>query len=260
MYRYKNSLIGATFAIIALIIWKLASEFSGINAYILPDPVTVYHTTISLIKSGELVQNIWISMTRIFWGYSLAIAISALLTLMICSNKILRSLVEPPLNFLRQIPPLALLPLLLAWLGIGEEQKITVIILGCLFPILFNFIGGFEQVDKKLIEVARVLGFSKQKIIMNIVIPSAIPSILIGLRVGLGFSWRSLVGAELIASSSGLGYMMVDAESMARTDIIIVGVILIGTLGMFSDYLLGKLITLLSPWHHQTLSEAKFSQ
>ena len=129
-----------------------------------------------------------------------------------------------------------------------------------LFPILFNFIGGFEQVDKKLIEVARVLGFSKQKIIMSIVIPSAIPSILIGLRVGLGFSWRSLVGAELIASSSGLGYMMVDAESMARTDIIIVGVILIGTLGMFSDYLLGKLITLLSPWHHQTLSEAKFSQ
>ncbi len=250
MSSYKSSLIGSAIAILLLLVWKLAVEFSSINTYILPDPAVVFNTFISLIKSGELFNNIWVSIVRIFWGYSFAIIISAILTLLICSNRILRSIIEPPLNFLRQIPPLALLPLLLAWLGIGEEQKITVIILGCMFPILFNFIGGFEQVDKKLIEVSKILGLNKQQIFCKVVIPSAIPSILIGLRVGLGFSWRSLVGAELIASSSGLGYMMVDAETMARTDIIIIGVIMIGSLGMLSDYLLYKLIYILSPYHN----------
>lgn len=246
---YKNNLIAITTLIVFILIWKLCSLSGKFNVYILPDPSTVLKTAYELLTSGELLRHLLVSLKRIFWGYSLAIIISLILTFLLFSSSLIKSIIAPPLNFLRQIPPLALLPLLLSWLGIGEEQKVSVIILGCLFPILFNFIGGVEQVDKKLVEVAKVFGLKKWQIYRRIFLPSALPSILIGLRVGLGFSWRSLVGAELIASSSGIGYMMIDAESMARTDIILVGVFVIGSMGMLTDYILSKIINKLSPWH-----------
>ncbi|MDR5018918.1 ABC transporter permease [Yersinia rochesterensis] len=249
--KYKNIFITTTTLIIFIVVWQLVSLSGKFSVYILPKPITVVKTAYELLVSGELIRHLLISLERIFWGYLLAIIISSILTLLLCSSSVIKSIIDPPLNFLRQIPPLALLPLLLAWVGIGEEQKIAVIILGCLFPILFNFIGGVEQVDKKLIDVAKVLKFNQSEIFYRIYLPSALPSILIGLRVGLGFSWRSLVGAELIASSAGLGYMMLDAESLARTDIILVGVFVIGCMGMLTDYLLSKLINKLSPWHAQ---------
>lgn len=241
-------LVSVTWIITLLIIWQLFYSSEIYNDYILPSPRTVFYALYESIMSGELYKNIIASLNRIIYGYISSILISLCLGSLIVSNKFIRKILQPPLDFLRQIPPLALLPLLLIWLGIGEQQKISIIILGSLFPILLNFIAGIENVDKKLIEVAQVMKLKRMDVFYRIYLPSALPFILVGLKIGLGFSWRSLVGAELIASSSGIGYMMTDAELMGRTDIIYVSIFVIGAIGVTSEFLLKIIINKLIPW------------
>jgi len=134
------------------------------------------------------------------------------------------------------------------WLGIGETQKVGIIMLACFFPIFLGVRGGFSQVDPKLIEVGRAARFSRLELLWRIVLPAALPSAVIGLRVGLGYGWRALVGAELIASSAGLGYMILDAQDLARTDIVLVGVLTIGVIGILVDTGLKLLLRSLAPW------------
>ena len=147
--------------------------------------------------------------------------------------------------------PLAMMPLLILWLGIGEAQKIGIIVLACFFPIFLGALGGIAQCDPKLVEVGRVCGLAQRDILRRIVLPAALPSIVIGLRIALGQGWRALVGAELVASAAGLGYMIVDAEQLARTDIVIVGIFVIGTLGLLADFGVRRLIARTAPWLRQ---------
>lgn len=234
--------------VITGVIWWLLSFYRIVNPYLLPSPATVCHTAADLIRSGELPRHLWISTQRILAGYLIATGISAMLVLLIQTRRIFRLFLMPLINYIRQIPPLALIPLLLIWIGIGEAQKITIIVLGCIFPIFFGFLQGAQQADPKLLEVASLLKLSGWQKIQKIYFPSSLPSITTGLQVGAGFAWRSLVGAELIASSSGLGYMILDAEDLSRSDIVIVGIITIGILGIISDNILKKFIYIISPW------------
>lgn len=234
--------------ITSITIWWILAHYQIVNVYLLPAPTTIWYTAIELINSGELLKHLIISTERIIAGYLIAIALSIILVLLIQSNNVVKLFIQPVLNYIRQIPPLSLIPLLLIWVGIGEAQKITIIVLGCIFPIFFGFLAGVQQVDKKLLEVAWLLKLSGWQKIQKIYFPSALPHIMTGLQVGLGFAWRSLVGAELVASSSGLGYMILDAENLSRSDIVIVGIITIGILGVISDKLLIKLLQITSPW------------
>jgi len=160
----------------------------------------------------------------------------------------LRALFEPALEFVRQIPPLSLLPLLILWLGIGEAQKVGIIVLSCFFPVFLGALGGIAQADPKLVEVGHACGLTRFEILRRIVLPASLPAFIVGLRIGLGYSWRALVGAELIASSAGLGYMIVDAENLARTDIVLVGILVIGVLGLIADTLARAAIRRAAPW------------
>jgi sulfonate transport system permease protein len=243
-----NALRGGAVFLLLGIVWAIASAWGLVPRFLLPGPNAVLAAFGDLIRDGSLVKHIGVSVQRVVLGYGLAIVAALPLALLFALMPRLRAFFEPLLDFLRQIPPLAMLPLLILWLGIGETQKVGIILLACFFPIFLSALGGIAQADPKLIEVGHSCGLSRREILLRIVLPASLPAVVIGLRIGLGYSWRALVGAELIASSAGLGYLIVDAENLARTDIVLVGVLVIGVLGLIADMLAKRAIEWTAPW------------
>ena len=239
---------GAALMAAILGLWWLAAANAWVNPFLLPSPVKVAQSGWLMLLDGSLARHAITSMFRVAAGFGLAVLIAVPLAFALGIVPLLQRLLGPSLEFLRHLPPLALIPLLILSLGIGEAQKVTVIILACFFPIFFNTAGGITQADPKLIELGRVCGLSRRRIITEILFPSALPSLLIGLRLGLGYGWRALVGAELIAAAAGLGYMIEDAQNLARTDIIYVGLVTIGSIGLVVDALCGLASRKLAPW------------
>jgi len=151
---------------------------------------------------------------------------------------------------IRQIPMLAWIPLIVLWFGIGESSKIIVIVIAAYFPILLNTMNGIKRTDKKLIEVGNMYNLSKWKLFTKIYFPSALPSIFVGLKLGLGISWMAVVGAEIIASSSGIGYRMNDARSLMQPEVVFVGMIAIALIGIIMDQILTRISKKITPWEN----------
>jgi sulfonate transport system permease protein len=149
---------------------------------------------------------------------------------------------------IRQIPMLAWIPLIVLWFGIGETSKIIVIVLAAFFPVLLNTMNGIKRADKRLIEVGNMYNLSKWKLFTKIYFPSALPSIFVGLKLGLGISWMAVVGAEIIASSSGIGYRMNDARSLMQPEVVFVGMIVIALIGIIMDQILTRISKKITPW------------
>lgn len=243
------------FAVVAMI-WWLAGRVGWTNAYLLPAPSAVAGALTDMAASGVLLKHTLISLERVLLGFVLSVALALPLAVLLSASRVARAVLDPLLEFIRQVPPLALIPLLILWLGIGEAQKLGIIVLASFFPVFLGFRGGIAGVDPKLIEVGRVAGLSQREILRRIVLPSALPELVVGLRISLGYSWRALVGAELIASSAGLGYMIIDAENLARTDIVLAGILVIGAIGLLSDFVLRLAIGHAFPWLSADLEAA----
>lgn len=229
------------FAII-LILWQLTSYLNIWNDYVLPAPTRVLETYIIMIKDGSLLVHILVSMKRIIIGFFISLSIGIPLGIYFGIHNDKYEYFKTLFNFLRNTPPLALIPMLILWFGIGEVSKIIIIVLASFFPIFNSTLKGIKGCDKKLIEVGSTFQFTKVEIITNIIIPSAILDIVLGLKLALGYSFRAIIGAELIAASSGLGYLISDGKEMSRTDIVIVGIITIGILGVVTDTILSKYV------------------
>lgn len=238
-------------------IWWLAGRAGWTNAYLLPAPSAVVDALSELTASGILLKHTLVSLQRVLLGFALSVALALPLAVLMSTSRPGRAVLDPLLEFLRQVPPLALIPLLILWLGIGEAQKLGIIVLASFFPVFLGFRGGISGVDPKLIEVGRIAGLTRREILRRIVLPSALPELVVGLRISLGYSWRALVGAELIASSAGLGYMIIDAENLARTDIVLAGILVIGAIGLLSDLLLRIAISRAFPWLSADLEAAR---
>ncbi|WDV45482.1 ABC transporter permease [Clostridiaceae bacterium M8S5] len=220
-----------------LLLWFAISSTNIWSSYILPTPVKVFSTGIILIKNGTLVQHILVSLIRVLLGFAISFFIAFPMGIFIGLKPNVRYVLNPLFEFFRHVPPLALIPMLILWFGIGEISKAIVIILASFFPMLLNIANGFSNCDPKLIEVGMSFGFSKSKIFYKIILPNAINDIIIGMRIGLGYSWRAIIGAELIAASSGIGYLILDSQSLSRPDKVIVGILAIGILGIAIDSL-----------------------
>lgn len=231
-----------------MVLWEGACRFGLVSPFLLPAPERVAAIGLDMLADGTLVRHTAVSLARAMAGFLLAVMVALPLAVLLSLAPRPRRLLEPLLEFLRQIPPLALIPLLVLWLGIGEAQKLGVVALTCFFPVFLGTLGGLAQVDRKLVEVGRVCGLAQSALVSRIILPAAMPSIVTGLRISLGFSWRALVGAELIAASEGLGYLIVDAQNMARTDVVLVGVVVIGLLGMLVDRLTRMALHRAMPW------------
>ena len=218
-----------------LALWQLASASGWVSPYLLPSPRRVALALLHAGVRGDLGRHVAASLLRVAEGFGITVCLALPLAVLASFAPRLTAAFSPLLTFLRNIPPLALIPLLILWFGIGEASKLALIVLTSFFPVFLGAVTGLGGVDPRLVEMGRSLGFSRLRILQRIMLPESLPSLLNGLRLGLGFSWRAIVGAEMIAAASGLGYWILDAEEMARIDVVFAGIIVIGGLGILLD-------------------------
>ena len=244
--RFANIMKGIIIFIIIILLWQLVTYLNIWNKYILPSPSRVLETYIKMIHDGSIFKHVLVSMRRILIGFVISVSIGIPLGIVFGINDRIYQYFKPLLNFLRNTPPLALIPMLILWFGIGEKSKIIIIVLASFFPIFTSTLKGIRNCDPKLIEVGKAFKLSKNRIIFKIIIPNAVLDIALGLKLALGYSFRAIIGAELIAASSGLGYLISDGKEMSRTDVVIVGIITIGILGILTDYLFSRVVKVVS--------------
>ncbi len=243
---FLNKIKGYLIFVLIVILWKAACELQIWSSYILPPPEKVFKSFVRMIEDKTLFVNIYASMKRVFIGFILSSLIAIPLGIFFGIYKKIYVFFEPIFNFIRNTPPLALIPMLILWFGIGEKSKIIIIILASFFPIFTSTLKGIRNCDSKLIEVGRVFELSKLQIILDIIIPNAVLDIAVGLKLALGYSFRAIIGAELVAASSGLGYLISDGKEMSRTDVVLVGIIIIGILGIICDHIFSKVLKSIS--------------
>lgn len=239
---------GLVFPLIVIALWELAARQGAISPYFLPSPSSISHTYIDMLSSGVLQKHLFTSLQRLIYGFLIAVTVAIPIGILVGKTRTFRHWVNPTLSFLQQIPPIAWIPIFILWLGIDEASKVAVIVYAAFFPIFLNTVQGVISVDPKLIEVGRSFMLTPGEMIRRIYIPSAAMNIFVGLRLGLSNCWRALVGAELIAASSGLGSLIMDARNFSQADKIFVGIFTIGLAGLLIDSLLRRMESKLMPW------------
>ena len=239
--KLRSALYGLEYIIVPVLIlvfWTILEKKGSLNTVIMPAPSKILSTFISLVKSGQLWKNLSISLIRVLKGYAIAACLGIVLGILIGLFQHLNRLTDLLIQIIKPIPPIAWIPLVILWFGIGEEGKVFLIFLGGFFTILINVVDGIRQTDRKLIEVSRSMETPFLKHVFLLVIPHSAPNIFTGLRVGLSSCWMCVVAAELVSSTTGLGYMIMNARQFGQTDVVIVGMLTIGVLGKVMDSLL----------------------
>ena len=234
---------------VALLLWQVASTFilDKTTAVLLPPPSAIARAFWELILSGDLFVHMRDSLSREIVAFIWALSAIPLAIAMGWS-KTINDQVDPLIEVLRPVPPLAWIPLSILWFGIGDIQNQFIIFLGMFFPILLNTIAGVKNIEPNIIRAARCLGASEARILRRIVLRAALPQIITGIRVGLGVGWMALVAAELVGANSGLGFLINDARTLLRTDVVIVGMITIGFIGLIIDRTIRVAGRRMMPW------------
>ena len=247
--RLGNILLGLILPIVLFIAWVYFSSNGSFAESELPKPSSVLHVITELNSRGQLWWNIGASLQRVALGYFFGTTIALVLGSAAGLNKFINRLVTPLLQAIRAVPSLAWVPLLIIWIGIGEGPKLTLIGIGAFFPVFTTVVSGIRNVDRHLVEVGRAYGLKRWAIIKGIYLPAAAPQIFSGLRLGLAQSWLFLVAAELIASAKGLGFLLVDSQASARTDIVIFSILTLAILGKISDLILATIEKRVLAWN-----------
>lgn len=240
--------------IIILILWQLASMSGLLSSRTLASPLEIAATASRLLMSGELATSLAVSFLRVLAGFSIALVIGIALALLAGLSRIGEAIIDPPVQMLKAMPFLGLLPLFILWYGIGEAPKIGMVAFGSQFPIYLTLYGGIRSVDRKLIEAGRTLDLSTIDIIRHIIIPGAMPSLLVGIRYGLSIAWLSLVVAEQINASSGIGYILTYARDFLQTDVIVVCLLVYALMGLLTDGLVRAIETYSLRWRPAVVS------
>lgn len=225
-----------------LLIWHAVCASGLVNTYVLPAPAKVWRTFMKMVQSGEILADVGVSLGRVFKGFSIAFALAFLLAALRIFLPGSEPYYEYIVQFFRNVPPIAMIPLLILWCGIGETTKTVIIVLASFFPMYLSIVKGFTGCDPRLMEVAQSFSYSRGRTFLRVILPSAMSDILVGMRTSLGYSWRAIIGAEMVAASTGLGHMILFAQQMSRTDKVIVGIFAIGVVGAVTDKLLGLVI------------------
>jgi len=232
-----------------LALWQLASQVGLLSTRILPEPWAVVKAFWALAVTGEMWGHVWTSTWRAVSGFAIGGSLALSLGLLTGSLRWAETLLDSSLQMVRNIPPLALIPLVILWFGIDESAKLFLVSIGVFFPIYLNTFHGIRSVDKGLIEMARSYGLSGWRLYREVILPGALPSILVGVRFSLGFMWVILIVAETISAQAGIGYMTMNAREFLQTDIVLVGILLYALLGKLADVLAKGLESWWLPWH-----------
>jgi sulfonate transport system permease protein len=242
-----------------IVIWELAARAGFIVPRVLPSPSSVALAFWENAQSGVLLQNVCVSGLRALDGLIIGGSIGFVMGILTGVWHPAETLFDTSMQMLRNVPHLAIIPLVILWFGIGEEAKIFLVAIGVLFPIYLNTFHGIRGVDPGLIEMARVYGLSRAALFWRVILPGALPSILVGLRYALGIMWLTLIVAETIAANSGIGYMTMNAREFMQTDVVLLGIIVYALLGKFADAITRWLERRALSWHpaFQVTAEAR---
>jgi sulfonate transport system permease protein len=230
-------------------LWETLSLAGAIPARVLPAPTDVLAAGWKLLKTGELRRNIWISFWRATIGFAIGGAFGFALGLANGLSRRSERIFDSTLQMVRNIPHLAMIPLVILWFGIGEEAKLFLVALGVFFPIYINTQHGIRSVDPQLVEMGRTYGMSPVTLFRRVILPGALPSIFVGLRYGLGIMWLTLIVAETIAASSGIGYMAMQAREFLLVDVVVLSIVIYALLGKLADSTARLLERLCLAWH-----------
>ncbi|NQX61075.1 ABC transporter permease [Paenibacillus qinlingensis] len=246
--NYKKYVYGLILPVIIIAVWQLVGSLHWVAPQLLPTPINIFKAFISLISDGILFDNLSVSIYRAVIGFAIGGGLGLLSGLLVGFFRKTEYTLDPTLQMIRTVPHLAIMPLFILWFGFGEFSKVLLIAKGAFFPLYLNTFLGIRGIDSKLFEVSRVLEFSRFKQITKLILPSAMPNILLGVRLSIGMAWLSLIVAELMGANSGVGYMISDARQFAQTDVVFVGIVIFALVGKFTDSFVRKLEDRLLRW------------
>lgn len=233
--QWSNKVIPWIVPFLLLVCWQSFSALGFIPERVLPSPLSVLQVALTLLSTGELYDHISISLGRALSGFLIGGLIGFLLGLFNGISRPSELIFDTSIQMLRNIPHLALIPLVILWFGIDEMSKVFLVALGVLFPIYINTYHGIRSVDKGLIEMGRAYGLKGKSLFFTIILPGAMSSILVGIRFSLGVMWLTLIVAETISTHSGIGYMAMNAREFMQMDVIVLSIVLYALLGKLSD-------------------------
>ncbi|MFT4020683.1 MAG: ABC transporter permease [Acinetobacter sp.] len=254
MYSWtKNSkVISVVSLVVVLIVWQTACSLNAVSAILLPSPLQIIETFIDLFKTGyrdvPFYQHILVSTARALFAFFVAILVGVPLGLVMGQSSVLNAMIDPFIQFLRPIPKIALIPLVVVWLGIGEESKFFLIFIATFLSVVVGASAATQHIPHGFIQAAQTMGLNRTQTLFKVILPSALPEIFTTIRLSIGIGWTSLIAAEMVAATSGLGWMIINAGTYLRTDVVIVGIILLGFIGYFLDWLLMKAQQKWVPW------------
>jgi taurine transport system permease protein len=248
----RSVLISAVTATLLLTVWWAVAGMGWVSPIFLPSPADVWRQIIEVGRGGfggaSLWKHAWISIFRVFTAFLASCLTAIPVGVAMGMSRIFRGIFDPPIEFYRPIPPLAYLPLIIIWFGIGETSKILLIYLACFAPMALSTRAGVRSVSIEQIHAAYSLGATHSQVIRYVVLRAALPEILTGMRIGIGFGWTTLVAAEMVAAAAGLGYMILNASEFLVTDVVVMGIIVIGVVALLSDLLMRAIERKLVPW------------
>jgi sulfonate transport system permease protein len=244
----RSGAAGLVLPALLLALWEILSRSAVAPPYLLPAPSAVLRALRDLWLSGELPGHVEITLLRVLLGFLLGTAVATLLGALTGYSALWRRLLDPLLQALRSIPSIAWVPLFVLWLGIFEASKVTLIALGAFFPVYLNTMAGIQQVDRKLVEVARVHGYGGAALVRRVLLPATLPAYIIGLRGGLGLAWMFVVAAEFMGASEGLGFLLIDGQQTGRPANIIAAILLFAIFGKLSDVALARVARPFIAW------------
>lgn len=232
--------LGLFLPLAVLALWQLAASQGWIGADVLPGPLTIAQTIASMVRDGSLATDTLATARRLAYGFALGTAAATLAGALTGASPLWRRLLDPSLQALRNVPSLAWVPLFIIWFGIYDTSKVLLIAIGVFFPIYLNLMNGIANVDRKLIEVGQVHGYSRAQLMLRIQLPAALPAYITGLRGGLGLGWMFIASAEMMGASDGLGFILTNGEEIGRPDQVIAAIAAFAVLGKATDWLLAK--------------------
>lgn len=253
----KRIMLGLIVPIVILVAWYCYTTFTDVPNSLLPKIQKVIETFNEMVSSGQLQEDLSVSIIRVIKGFLVSGLLGIVLGALMGMSKKLNSLLLPTITTIRQIPVIAWIPLIILWVGIGEASKVVIIVIAATFPVLVNTLSGFASTPSGYVEVAKLYKLNRWQTFTKVYLPHALPQMLVGLKLGLGVSWMALVASELIAASSGIGYRMNDARSLMRSDKVIVCMVVIGLVGIVMDKVISVIFEAMTPWERIAKQESK---
>lgn len=235
--------------VVLIAIWQVAADTGLITRRTLPAPFAIARAAADLLASGELLQHAAVSCQRALLGFAIGGGLGLAAGVLNGMSSLAARLLDTTLQMLRNIPHLAIIPMVILWFGIGESAKVFLVAVGVFFPVYLNTYHGVKLVDPALLEMAKLYRLNQWALFWRVILPGAMPNILLGVRYGLGIMWLTLIAAETISANAGIGYMTMNAREFLQTDIVLVGVLLYALLGKLADMAARGLERLCLSWH-----------